>query len=36
VLNGKRIVCPDIPDNYGFMDPELVRLLTMRMARFLP
>jgi predicted protein tyrosine phosphatase len=26
-LNGKRIVCLDIPDKYDFMDPELVALL---------
>jgi predicted protein tyrosine phosphatase len=26
-LNGKRIVCLDIPDKYGFMDPELIGLL---------
>jgi predicted protein tyrosine phosphatase len=35
-LNGKRIVCLDIPDDYAFMDEELVRLLTLRMRRFLP
>lgn len=35
-LNGKRIVCLDIPDDYEFMDPGLVRLLEARMARFLP
>ena len=35
-LNGKRIVCLDIPDDYAFMDPTLVRLLEARMARHLP
>lgn len=35
-LNGKQLVCLDIPDNYAFMDPELVRLLNARMARHLP
>ncbi|WP_353955620.1 hypothetical protein [uncultured Sphingomonas sp.] len=35
-LNGKRIVCLDIPDDYGFMQPELVALLRARMARHLP
>jgi predicted protein tyrosine phosphatase len=35
-LNGKRIVCLDIPDDYAFMDPDLVRLLQARMARHLP
>ena len=24
-FRGKRLVCLDIPDNYAFMDPELVR-----------
>ncbi|MGT2514979.1 hypothetical protein ACVOMT_12830 [Sphingomonas panni] len=35
-LKGKRIVCLDIPDDYGFMQPELVALLRARMARHLP
>lgn len=35
-LNGQRMVCLDIPDDYDFMDPELVRLLEERMARYLP
>ncbi|WP_448657797.1 low molecular weight protein tyrosine phosphatase family protein [Sphingomonas sp. CJ99] len=35
-LNGKRIVCLDIPDEYEFMDPELIRLLEARLARYLP
>jgi len=26
-LRNTRIVCLDIPDNFAFMDPELVRLL---------
>jgi predicted protein tyrosine phosphatase len=34
-LKGKRIVCLDIPDNYAFMDPELVRLLEARVKPFL-
>jgi len=36
VLNGKRIICLDIPDEYDFMDPQLVRLLENRMAHHLP
>ena len=36
VLNGKRIICLDIPDNYDFMDEGLVRLLEARMSRHLP
>ena len=35
-LSGKRIVCLDIPDDYEFMDSELVRLLEARVPRFLP
>jgi predicted protein tyrosine phosphatase len=35
-LNGKRIICLDIPDEYEFMDPGLVRLLQVRMSRHLP
>ncbi|MDZ7283652.1 low molecular weight protein tyrosine phosphatase family protein [Sphingomonas sanguinis] len=35
-LNGKRLICLDIPDNYVFMDPELIALLNARLARHLP
>lgn len=35
-LNGQQLLCLDIPDDYDFMDPELVRLLEERMARYLP
>ena len=35
-LNGKRVICLDIPDDYEFMEPALVRLLEARMARHLP
>lgn len=35
-LNGKRIICLDIPDEYEFMDPFLVKLLTEKVQRFLP
>jgi predicted protein tyrosine phosphatase len=34
-LKGKRIICLDIPDDYMFMDPTLIRLLEARMARYL-
>jgi len=34
-LNGKRIVCLDIPDEFEFMDPALVALLRARVPRFL-
>ena len=35
-LLGQRIICLDIPDDYAFMQPELVELLGARMARHLP
>jgi predicted protein tyrosine phosphatase len=35
-VKGKRVICLDIPDEYDFMDPELVRLLKARVPRFLP
>ena len=31
-----RVVCLDIPDDYGFMDPILVKLLKNKVPRFLP
>lgn len=34
-LGGKRIVCLDIPDNYAYMQPELIALLEVKAARFL-
>jgi predicted protein tyrosine phosphatase len=34
-LRSKRVVCLDIPDRYGFMDPALVRLLEERLSRYL-
>ena len=34
-LNGKRIVCLDIPDKYSFMDPELIALLERKAGRFM-
>lgn len=35
-LANKRIICLDIPDEYEFMDPVLVRLLKAKVTRFLP
>jgi len=35
-LNGKRVICLDIPDDYAYMDPALVRLLKQKVSRFLP
>lgn len=35
-LKDKRVVVLDIPDEYDFMDPALMRLLRARMQRWLP
>ncbi len=35
-LAGKQVICLDIPDDYGFMDPELVELLDAALAEYLP
>lgn len=35
-LKNKHLVCLDIPDDYEFMDPVLVRILENRMSRYLP
>ena len=35
-LSGKRIVCLDIPDDYAFMDPALVRRLQQAVTPHLP
>ena len=32
-LNGKKIICLDIPDKYGYMQTELIDLLNQRMNR---
>lgn len=34
-LNGKRVICLDIPDNYTFMEPALMTLLETKAGRFL-
>jgi predicted protein tyrosine phosphatase len=34
-LGGKRIVCLGIPDNFAFMQPELIDLLEARVATHL-
>ena len=34
-LGGKRVICLDIPDDYAFMDPGLVRLLEAKAGPFL-
>lgn len=35
-LRDKRVVVLGIPDNFAYMDPELIRLLEARVARFAP
>ena len=35
-LKQTRIICLDIPDDYDFMQPELVALLETKVARHLP
>lgn len=35
-LRGKRVICLDIPDDYAFMQPELMRLLEARVSSHLP
>lgn len=35
-LKDKRLIVLDIPDDYAFMDPALVRLLQAKMRRWLP
>ena len=35
-LHDKRVICLEIPDDYEFMDPELVGLLEARVPRHLP
>ena len=34
-LNGKRVICLDIPDDYEYMQPELLKLLAAKAGRFL-
>jgi predicted protein tyrosine phosphatase len=34
-LNGKRVICLDIPDDYEYMQPELVKLLQAKAGKFL-
>jgi len=35
-LRDVRVVCLDIPDDYGYMDPELVALLLRKVPPLLP
>lgn len=31
-----RVICLDIPDEYDFMDPDLIELLKSKVRKFLP
>ena len=35
-LGKKRVICLEIPDEFEFMDPDLVRLLKAKVPRYLP
>lgn len=35
-LGHARVICLNIPDDYGFMDPDLVTLLKAKVPPFLP
>ena len=35
LFEGKVLACLDIPDDYGFMDPELIDLLEASVGEFL-
>jgi predicted protein tyrosine phosphatase len=35
-LKDQQVICLNIPDEYGYMDPGLVRLLESRVPRYLP
>ena len=34
-LNGNRVICLDIPDEYEYIDTKLIKLLEVRAGRFL-
>ena len=34
-LQGKKVICLDIPDRYSFMQPELIAVLEQKVAKFL-
>ena len=35
-LKAARVICLDIPDDYAFMQPELVALLEKKVVPYLP
>jgi predicted protein tyrosine phosphatase len=34
-LKGKNVICLQIPDNYEYMEPELVEILEAKLSRYL-
>ena len=34
LLKGKRLVCLEVPDNYEYMQPELIKLLKTRVPKY--
>ena len=34
ILKGKKLICLDIPDNYGRMDAELIRILKRKVSMY--
>ena len=34
-LKGKRVVCLDIPDEYEYMDPVLIRIINSKVYRYI-
>lgn len=34
-LKDKRVVCIDIPDDYGYLNPKLIRLLETKVGPYL-
>ena len=34
ILKGKRLIVLDIPDNYGYMDEDLIKMLKSKVHRF--
>jgi predicted protein tyrosine phosphatase len=35
LLKGKRIICLDIPDEYEYMQPELIKILKAKVSPYL-
>jgi predicted protein tyrosine phosphatase len=33
-LNKQKVICLDIPDDYEYMQPELIKILTFKLGTF--